>query len=36
MAKAVLMAVLAKLGYKKGDIQQHFNYPQPVIDISTI
>lgn len=36
MAKAVIMAVLAKLGYKKGEIQQHLSYPQPAIDISTI
>ena len=36
MAIEVIMAVLAKLGYKKGDIQQHPSYPQPAIDISTI
>lgn len=36
MAKAVIMAILAKLGYKKDEIQQDLSSPQPLIDISTI
>lgn len=36
IAKAVKVAVLAKLGYKKGRSQQRLAIPQSPFDISTI
>jgi hypothetical protein len=36
MAKVVIMAISAKLGYKKHESQQRLVTPQPSFDISTI
>jgi hypothetical protein len=36
MAKVVIMAILAKLVYKKEMLQQQIVTPQPSFDISTI